>query len=130
MESSIKVTSFDHIVLRCADIERTLSWYIDVLGLGPERVDEWRLGEAPFPSARVDAGTIIDFIEGDTNDGRLDHLCLVIAEQDLEVLASSGVFEVVDGPGPRFGAQGVGESLYVLDPDGGTVELRHYGARL
>lgn len=130
MEPSIKVKAFDHIVLRCADIERTLGWYVDVLGLGPEREDEWRRGEVPFPSARVDAGTIIDFIEGDTIGGRLDHLCLVIAEQDLEELASSGVFEVVDGPGPRFGAQGVGQSLYVLDPDGGTVELRHYGARL
>ena len=130
MESSIKVKAFDHIVLRCADVERTLGWYVDILGLSPVRVDEWRRGEAPFPSARVDAGTIIDFIEGDTDGGRLDHLCLVIAETDLEELASSGVFEVVDGPGPRFGAQGVGESLYVLDPDGGTVELRHYEARL
>jgi catechol 2,3-dioxygenase-like lactoylglutathione lyase family enzyme len=129
MQSSIKVKAFDHIVLRCANVERTLSWYVNVLGLDPERVDEWRLGEAPFPSARVDAGTIIDFIEGDTSGGRLDHLCLVIEEVDLEELAGSEVFEVVDGPGPRFGARGVGESLYVLDPDGGTVELRHYGAR-
>ena len=129
MESSIKVKAFDHIVLRCADVESTLGWYVDILGLSPVRVDEWRRGEAPFPSARIDAGTIIDFIEGDTDGGRLDHLCLVIAETDLEELASAGVFEVVDGPGPRFGAQGVGESLYVLDPDGGTVELRHYGSR-
>ena len=123
----IKVRAFDHIVLKCADIERTLSWYVDVLGLGPERVEEWRRGEAPFPSIRVDGNTIIDLIEGDPAVGRLDHLCLVIDEIDLDELAASGAFEVVDGPGPRFGARGIGESLYVLDPDGGTVELRHYG---
>ena len=128
MNSPIRVTGFDHIVLKCADIERTLSWYIDVLGLGPVRVDEWRRGDTPFPSVRVDANTIIDLIEGDPDGGRMDHLCLVIDETDLEALASSGEFEVVDGPGPRFGAKGIGESLYVLDPDGGTVELRHYSA--
>ena len=124
--TTIKVTAFDHIVLKCTDVERTLGWYVDVLGLDPVRVDEWRRGEAPFPSARVDAGTIIDFIEGDTSTGRLDHLCLVIAQTDLQELAASEVFEVVDGPSPRFGARGVGESLYILDPDGGVVELRHY----
>ena len=45
---------------------------------------------------------------------------------DLAALADSGRFEVVAGPGQRFGARGVGTSLYVLDPDGNTVELRHY----
>jgi catechol 2,3-dioxygenase-like lactoylglutathione lyase family enzyme len=126
MESSIKILALDHIVLKCADIERTLAWYRDVLGLGPVRVEEWRRGDAPFPSVRVNSNTIIDLIEGGTDGGRLDHLCLVIEETDLKALASSGVYEVVDGPGPRFGAKGIGESLYVLDPDGGTVELRHY----
>jgi len=128
METLIKVTAFDHIVLRCADIERTLGWYLDVLGLGPVRVEQWRRGDAPFPSVRVDANTIIDLIDGDPANGRLDHLCLVIDEIDLNELATSGIFEVVDGPSPRFGARGTGESLYVLDPDGGIVELRHYPA--
>jgi len=128
METLLRVTAFDHIVLRCADIEQTLSWYADVLGLGPVRVEEWRRGDAPFPSVRVDANTIIDLIDGDPDTGRLDHLCLVIDETDLNELAASGMFEVVDGPSPRFGARGIGESLYVLDPDGGIVELRHYPA--
>lgn len=126
METLIKVIAFDHIVLKCADVERTLSWYVDVLGTDPVRVEEWRRGDAPFPSVRIDANTIVDLIHGDPQAGRLDHLCLVIEETDLDALAASGVFEVVDGPGPRFGARGVGQSLYVLDPDGGTVELRYY----
>jgi catechol 2,3-dioxygenase-like lactoylglutathione lyase family enzyme len=33
---------------------------------------------------------------------------------------------VVDGPGRRYGARGDGWSVYVLDPDGNTVELRAY----
>lgn len=120
------VVGFDHLVLRCADVETTLSWYVDVVGLEAVRVDEWRRGEAFFPSVRIDAGTIIDFFPGVAGDGRLDHICLVVEPTDLAALATSGRFEVLEGPVPRFGARGMGTSLYVRDPDGLTVELRHY----
>ena len=125
-DPAVRVTGLDHLVLRCADVEVTLAWYLDVLGLGPVRVAEWRRGEAPFPSVRVDDATIIDLLAGVPVDGRLDHLCLVVDRVDLDAIAASGAFEVVNGPGRRFGAQGDGTSLYVRDPDGLTVELRHY----
>lgn len=124
----MKVTALDHIVLVCADVERTLAWYIDELGLAPVRVDEWRRGEVFFPSIRASADTIIDLLPGDATAGRLDHFCLVIEPVDLDALARSGRFEVVDGPDLRYGARGNGTSLYVRDPDGTVVELRHYGA--
>lgn len=126
MGATVRVRGLDHIVLVCSDVERTLAWYCNLLGLEPVRVDEWRRGEAPFPSARVDAGTIIDLIKGEPTDGRLDHFCLVIDPTDLDAIAASGEFTVVDGPGRRFGARGDGTSLYVCDPDGTVVELRHY----
>ena len=126
MDSSIKVSGLDHIVLACADVERTLAWYVDLLGLEPVRVDEWRSGSVPFPSARVNAGTIIDLIQGQSDGGRLDHFCFVLDPIDLAQLAASGQFDVVDGPATRFGARGDGTSLYVRDPDGTVIELRHY----
>jgi catechol 2,3-dioxygenase-like lactoylglutathione lyase family enzyme len=122
----VRVTALDHVVLRCADVEATLAWYVDVLGLTPVRVEEWRAGEAPFPSVRVSDHTIIDLVPGPVDDGRLDHLCLVVEPIDLAALAASGQFDVVEGPGRRFGARGDGTSLYVRDPDGLVVELRHY----
>ncbi|HEX5587791.1 MAG TPA: VOC family virulence protein, partial [Acidimicrobiia bacterium] len=51
---------------------------------------------------------------------------LVVAPIDLDALKASKRFTVVDGPDLRWGAQGVATSLYVRDPDGNTVELRHY----
>jgi len=83
-------------------------------------------GTVLFPSLRVNEHTIIDLLAGDTPDGRLDHICLVVEPLDLEALAASGRFEVLDGPGPRYGARGDGTSVYVRDPDGLTVELRYY----
>jgi catechol 2,3-dioxygenase-like lactoylglutathione lyase family enzyme len=127
-EPAVRVIGFDHLVLNVADVERSLAFYVDELGLEPVRVDEWRRGEVFFPSVRVDATTILDLL-GPTPapaGKNVDHLCLVVEPQDLEALKASGRFTVVDGPGIRYGAQGDGTSLYVLDPDANTVELRHY----
>lgn len=126
--STVTVTGFDHLVLNCADIETTLAWYLNRLGLASVRVDEWRNGNAPFPSVRINEHTIIDLVSGDPSAGRLDHFCLVIAPTNLDEIAASGDFEVLDGPSTRFGARGDGTSLYVRDPDGTIVELRYYAA--
>ena len=122
----LRVTGLDHVVLNVADVERSLAFYCDVLGLAPERVEEWRRGEILFPSVRVDGSTIIDLLAAPRTGENADHLCLVVDPVDLGAVKASGRFDVVDGPATRFGARGNGTSLYVHDPDGNTVELRHY----
>lgn len=122
----MRVTGLDHVVIDCEDVERSLRFYADELGLEPLRVDEWRAGDAPFPSLRVDEGTIIDLFAAARSGENMNHLCLVVDPTDLEAVKASGRFTVVAGPARRWGARGEGTSLYVLDPDGNTVELRHY----
>jgi catechol 2,3-dioxygenase-like lactoylglutathione lyase family enzyme len=122
----LRVVALDHVVLNVADVERSLAFYCDELGLAPERVDEWHRGEVFFPSVRVDAHTIIDLLAAPRTGENADHLCLVVEPVDLDAIKASGRFDVVDGPAVRFGARGNGTSLYVKDPDGNTVELRHY----
>jgi catechol 2,3-dioxygenase-like lactoylglutathione lyase family enzyme len=120
------VLALDHLVLVVSDVERTLAWYGRHAGLPAERVDEWRAGEAPFPSLRVDEATIIDLVPGaDAAGGRghLDHVCFVVDRADLDALAAE--LEVVDR-GPRSGARGIGDSIYVRDPDDLLVEFRTY----
>ena len=134
-QALVKITEMDHIVLRNKDVEVSLKFYTEVLGLQAERVDEWRAGEVRFPSARINADTIIDFFgtdqdaigkEGDKNQ---DHYCMVIEPTDMEELKSKfeamGV-EIQAGPGKRWGSHGDGISLYIYDPDDNVVELRHY----
>jgi catechol 2,3-dioxygenase-like lactoylglutathione lyase family enzyme len=126
----VRVTGLDHIVLRVADVERSLAFYVERLGLVPDRVDEWRAGEVPFPSVRVDATTLIDLFPAGEDEpaGRnLDHCCLVVESTDLAALAASGEVDVAGGPATLYGAQGMGEGLYVRDPDGNVIELRQYG---
>jgi len=134
-QALVKITEMDHIVLRNKDVEVSLKFYTEVLGLQAERIDEWRAGEVRFPSARINADTIIDFFgtdqepigkEGDKNQ---DHYCMVIEPTDMEELKSKfeamGA-EIQAGPGKRWGSHGDGISLYIYDPDDNVVELRHY----
>jgi catechol 2,3-dioxygenase-like lactoylglutathione lyase family enzyme len=123
----LRVTGLDHIVIDTPEVERSLAWYCGVLGLQGERVEEWRRGEVFFPSVRVNDGTIIDLLQTERSGVNVDHLCLVIEPQDLAALAASGDLDVVEGPVARFGARGMGTSIYVRDPDENLVEIRHYG---
>lgn len=127
MSAEVNVVGLDHLVLCTPDVERSLAWYCDALGLEPVRVDEWRRGEVLFPSVRIDATTIIDVLESERTGKNVDHLCFVVAPTDFAAIIESGRFDVVGGPSRLFGAQGEGEGIYVRDPDGNVVELRHYG---
>jgi catechol 2,3-dioxygenase-like lactoylglutathione lyase family enzyme len=122
----VRAVGLDHVVLNVSDVERTLAWYCDELGLEGVRVEEWRRGEAPFPSARVDRATIIDIVAAERTGTNVDHICLEIEPIELEALAASDRFDVVSGPARLFGARGDGVGIYVRDPDGNVVELRHY----
>lgn len=123
----IRVIDIDHIVLNVSDVERSLRFYTEELGLEPVRVEEWRRKKVFFPSVRISPTAIVDLLEAPATGTNVDHFCLVIEPTDLEALKASGRFDVVDGPDVRFGARGDGMSLYVRDPDGNVVELRHYG---
>ncbi|GAB7030168.1 VOC family protein [Streptomyces sp. NPDC021749] len=128
----MRVKDFDHLVLKVRDIERALDFYCGPLGLEPVRVEEWRAGEAPFPSVRINPVTIIDLITRpeDGSDAapatNVDHICLVVDPLDWQEVIDSGAFTVLEGPVGRYGARGDAQSIYVRDPDGNTVELRWY----
>ena len=123
----MNVSGLDHLVINVGDVERSLAWYTGMLGLEAERVDEWRAGEVPFPSVRIDAATILDLFALDRTGRNIDHICLVVDRADVDTVSTDRRFDVVEGPVERWGAKGVGWSVYVTDPDGNQVELRSYG---
>lgn len=118
----MRVLGMDHVVLVSPDPERLIAWYVEVLGLATERLEQWRRGEVPFASLRVDATTIVDVQRGERSGTNVDHLALVV-DADLEALA---VEHGVAAPRSLFGAQGQGQGIYLRDPDGNGVELRTY----
>jgi catechol 2,3-dioxygenase-like lactoylglutathione lyase family enzyme len=135
----ITVTELDHIVLNVADIDRSLRFYTEVLGLQAERVPEFTAGQVGFPSVRINRHTIIDLFpirsvgdaraEGGKKEGNLNHFCLVVGQEDfsglVDYLTQRGV-GICAGPVSRWGARGRATSVYFLDPDGNEVEIRCY----
>ena len=95
----VKITEMDHIVLRVKDVEVSLRFYSETLGLMPERVDQWRAGDVRFPSVRLNDDTIIDLFASEqetiSRDGvkNQDHFCMVIEPQDMDELKTK--FEAI-----------------------------------
>ena len=125
---SLRITGMDHLVVNVADVEGSLAFYRGELGLEGVRVEEWRRGEAPFPSVRVSEGTIIDLLQGARTGENVNHFCLTVEPVDLERIRDRSGLDVIEGPVARFGARGIGTSLYIRDPDGNVIELRYYTA--
>lgn len=130
----MKITGADHTNWRVKDLERSLRFYRDVLGLEPFGLEEYHRGERPIVSLRV-TSTFILHLRLDTSfepgsTGGYDHLALVV-QTDAETLArhlGDSDVEVEQRLEGVVGAQGEGEALYVRDPDGYLIELKLYGS--
>ena len=130
----IKPKAIDHIVLRTDRYQELIDFYCNVLGCTVERV----LSEE-FGLTQLRAGNaLIDIVDVDRKIGKsggsapqekgnnVDHFCLQIEpfeEHELKAyLEKCGVAcgEFQD----RYGAQGMGRSIYLKDIAGNTIELR------
>jgi glyoxylase I family protein len=121
----VKVVELDHIVLRCRDLPRTLAFYFNVLNLREER----RIDRIGLIQLRA-GSSLLDLVPQEVADrgGRnMDHFCLGIQDQDMKRLADrlrAIDVEVIGEPAQRYGARGMGWSLYIRDPEGNTIELK------
>lgn len=127
------IRGIDHVVIRAVDEERLVAFYRDVLGCRVEK----RVPRLGLVHLRAGAA-LIDLVSVDGELGRcggdapapqarnMDHLCLRIEPFDAAELAahlrSHGV--ETSPVGTRYGAEGDGESLYIEDPEGNTIELK------
>ena len=130
---SIDITGFDHMVLKCRDIEKALWFYGEVLEMEVLRLDQFRAGNCGFPSVRANDSTILDLPPDNSTEPvveNVDHFCLVIEPTDMvalqQELREKGI-EVEDREAHyAFGAAGMGWQFKLWDPNGHKLELRCY----
>ncbi|MCW8886709.1 MAG: VOC family protein [Motiliproteus sp.] len=121
----IDIEGLDHLVLRVADMQRSIDFYCLLLGCQVERrVDSIGLVQLRAGNHLID---LLPRSEGEAIYGEnLDHFCLKLkhfdAEQIQDYLKQRGVQAGVTEQ--RYGAEGYGPSIYIEDPDGNTVELK------
>ena len=120
------ISHIDHIVLTVADIERSVAFYVRVLGMqavsfgngrralqfGQQKINLQTLGMEPRNHAAVGAGDV----------------CLITDWPTARVLARLAAerVPVLEGPVTKCGAQGPIESVYFNDPDGHLIEFSRY----
>ena len=131
----LSIMAIDHVVLRCANIARTLAFYRDVLGCALERelpgigLHQLRAGASLIDLVPVGSALAGD---GEPHPGHenMHHVCFRIAPVHwpdlLAHLSRHGAH--ADEPARRYGAQGYGRSVYLRDPEGNTVELTASGS--
>lgn len=120
------IASLDHLVLTVKDIDATVTFYCDGLGMermvfgegrsalafGSQKINLHRAGHEFEPkSARPTPGS-----------GDLCFLLDVSLESAQERLRAAGI-AIEEGPVMRTGATGPILSLYLRDPDGNLIEL-------
>ena len=127
------IQHIDHIVLRVADLQRSIDFYAKVFGADVVKRND------PLGLVHLRAGSsLIDLVDLAGELGRkgggaagverrnVDHFCLRIEPFDEAALTahlqSHGLS--VEKAAIRFGAEGNGLSLYCFDPDGNQVELK------
>ena len=123
----------DHVVLRVRGMALLERFYCEVVGCTVERRRE-DLGLLHLRAGR----SLIDLVDvagplgnsggppPEREGHNVDHLCLRIEAFDAAAIAEHlrrhGV--AVEESGMRFGADGEGPSIYLLDPEGNRVELK------
>ncbi len=129
----IHIREIDHVVLRVIDLDKVLRFYCDVLGCTLDRRED-SIGLIQLRAGR----SLIDLVSVDGQLGRaggappgkegrnLDHFCVRVEPFDEVAIRrhlqanNIEAGEVV----ARNGAEGVGPSIYITDPEGNVVELK------
>lgn len=126
--------SIDHIVLRTDRYQELIAFYCNVIGCTLEREtsDEFGLTQLRAGNSLID---IVDVngklgksggVAPQEKGNNLDHFCLQIEpfeEHELKSYLDSCNVEYSEFQ-DRYGAQGMGRSIYLKDIAGNNIELR------
>ena len=129
----INITHIDHLVIRVNDLENMIAFYRDVLGCRLER------GPGEGGLAQLRAGhSLIDLVDASGPLGQqggeqpdhaapnMDHVCFQLQPWDADAIKEHLERHGIEAGNvaQRYGATGVGPSMYLRDPEGNTVELK------
>ena len=126
----MKLNALDHLVLTVTDIDATVRFYCDALGMQAERfmpadgTTRWAL---KFGAQKINLHQVGQEFEPKAKQATAgsEDLCFLsdVPLADWQAhLADHGV-KVIEGPVKRTGAQGPIISIYMRDPDGNLIEV-------
>lgn len=125
----MQIDRLDHLVLTVADVDRTCEFYTRVMGMEVVHFGEGRTA-LKFGQQKINlhpADKIPGLVADHPTPGSGD-LCFITSTPLTEVMTHIAQCNVpiVAGPGPRAGAIGTIQSVYIRDPDQNLIEISNY----
>ena len=121
----MKIERIDHLNITVADIDRSIEFYDRVLGMRSERMGEGRaallFGEQKIHLDLAGATAM-------SGEKRMPaHICFITDAPITEIAAHVERCGVpIRMQGPRAGATGTIQSVYIDDPDNHSIEISTY----
>lgn len=124
------VVMLDHLILTVNDRDDSVRFFTEIMGFVHEGED------GPFSVIRVSPETTLQLAPWGTEGG--EHLAFALSREEFDAafarVRTAGVpygdsyHDVgnMRGPGAEAGARGLGPTVYLFDPNGHLMELRHY----
>ncbi|MBD3298460.1 MAG: VOC family protein [candidate division Zixibacteria bacterium] len=118
----------DHVAITVSDIDRSIAWYQDKLGLERIQVDSW----AGVPTFMVSGSGGLALFPEDKDQSRsggeacppaVRHIAFRATRQDFEAAQSS---LAAHGVSFTFQDHEIAHSIYFSDPDGYQLEITTY----
>ena len=121
----MQIERIDHLNITVADIDRSIEFYERVLGMRTERMGE---GRAALLFGQQKIHLDLAGATAMAAEKRMPaHICFVTETPLAEVKSQLAAKQVsIRMEGPRAGAMGTIQSVYIDDPDGHSIEISTY----
>jgi catechol 2,3-dioxygenase-like lactoylglutathione lyase family enzyme len=123
----MKLQQIDHVAITVSDLQRSIAWYRDILGLERRFQEKW--GDVPTMMC-VGETCVALFVsdwpddDPDLNEKRsLHHVAFRTDRENFE--AAQDRFRDL-GIEFRSADHGIAQSIYIADPDGHRIEITTY----
>ncbi len=125
----MKINRLDHLVLTVKDINITVDFYVNILGMEKEVFKENRIA-LKFGEQKINLHALGNEFEpkaANIKEGSAD-LCFITDTPLEEVISHLKSFniKIEEGPIKRTGALGCINSVYIRDPDFNLIEISNY----
>lgn len=125
----MEIERLDHIVLTIKDLNKTILFYSEILGMKSVNFNNGRIA-LHFGKQKINIHILGQEIEPKAHlakPGTAD-LCFITPTpmgEVMDILKRNNI-EIIEGPVERIGATGTLFSIYLRDPDLNLIELSNY----
>lgn len=115
------IEGFDHVAIHVNDVEASVAWYIEVLGLERRLEEEW----GSHPAVVCAGDSCVAIFPAEDGDGveAIDHFAFRVDRANFERAQEAFRERRMES---RFADHGASHSVYISDPDGHRIEITTY----